>query len=298
MYTRVSSTQMADSSLYGIQQSYARFSNAETVLNTGKQLQKASDNPTGAAQVLDYQERSAELTQYNSNIETAQNFLSTTESALKNVQSLTNQARTIGVQAANGTANADSLSALSGQLRDITNQIARIGNTTYGSQYIFAGQRTDTAPIVAGPSGFTYTGGTIATGDASLTLTIGRSESVQINTTGDKVFVPLLNTLTKLNNDISSGSLSVVSSDLALVDVQLNNVQSVQADIGSKSNLLTLTQQRNTINQDNYTKFISNIQDADAPHAVVELQSAQNAYQAALSATSHVYQNSLLNFLK
>ena len=163
----------------------------------------------------------------------------------------------------------------------------------------FAGQRTDTAPVLATTAGYKYVGGTQATNDGDLTLDIGRSDSVKINVTGDQVFVPLLAALGKLSNDVANGAVSVVSrDDLAQVDTQLNNVLSVRADMGSKINRLTTTATRNDVTKDNYTKLISDIENADIPSSVVELQTAQTAYQAALTATSRSFQNSLLDFLK
>ncbi len=132
-----------------------------------------------------------------------------------------------------------------------------------------------------------------------MTLTIGRNETIKINVTGDQVFIPLLNALGKLRDDVSTGATSVISNtDLTQVDAQLNNVLAVRADLGSKVQRLQLTTQRNEVTKENYTKFISNIEDADIPSSIVELQTAQTAYQAALQSTSRTFQNSLLDFIK
>ena len=298
MSMRISSSQITDSSLFQIQQTYSRFASAQAEVNTGKKIQKPSDDPSGTSQVLDFQEQMAEISQYSRNINNAKNFLATTETALSSVVSLTHQARSIAVQAANGTNSASAQSALAGQLNDIISQIASIGNTTYGSQYVFSGQRTNTAPLQSGPSGYTYNGGTTATGDGDIHVDIARSQSVKINVTGDQVFVPLLTTLSKVSNDIAGGSLSNVSSDLANIDTQLNTAQAAQADTGSKVTLLQQTLNNDTSTTNSLTAFVSNLQDADIPTAVVSLQTAQTAYNAALAATSRSFQNSLLDFIK
>lgn len=299
MFSRLSSTQIADSSVFGIQQAYGRFDVAQRKVNTGKQLQTPSDNPSGTAQSLEFRERVSELDQFGRTISQAQNFISTSEAALDNVTSLARQARTIGVQGASSDGSADSRAALVGQLQNIIGQIATIGNTTYGPQYVFGGQRTDTAPIQATPTGYKYVGGSADTNDGDLTLDIGRNETVKINVSGDQVFTPLLTALGKLRDDVGSNASTTVSNtDLAQVDTQLNNVLAVRADLGSKVQRLELTTQRNEVTKENYTKFISNIEDADIPSSIVELQTAQTAYQAALESTSRTFQNSLLDFIK
>jgi flagellar hook-associated protein 3 FlgL len=285
--------------VFGIQQAYARFDVAQRKVNTGKQLEKPSDNPSGTAQTLEFRERVSELDQFGRTISQAQNFISTSEAALDSVNSLTRQARTFGVQGASDSVSGDTRTALAGQIQNIISQIATIANTSYGSQYVFAGQRTDTAPIQGGPTGYTYVGGTTATNDADLTLDTGRNETIKINVTGDQVFIPLLAALGKLRDDVNYGATSIVSNtDLAQVDTQLTNVVAVRADLGSKVQRLQLTTQRNTVIKENYTKFISDIENADIPSSIVELQTAQTAYQAALQSTSRTFQNSLLDFIK
>lgn len=299
MFTRLSSTQLADSSVFGIQQAYSRFDVAQRKVNTGKQLQTPSDNPTGTAQTLEFRERVSELEQFGRTVSQAHNFISTSEAALDSVSSLARQARTIGIQGASDGVSVETRAALAGQIQNIIGQIATIGNTTYGPQYVFGGQLTDTAPIQGTPTGYKYVGGTTDNNNADLTLNIGRNETIKINTTGDQTFVPLLTALAKLRDDVGSGASGVISNtDLAQVDAQLNNVLAVRADLGSKVQRLQLTTQRNEVTKENYTKFISSIEDADIPSSIVELQTAQTAYQAALESTSRTFQNSLLDFIK
>lgn len=299
MTTRLSTSQITDSSLYGIQESYARFDVAQRRVNTGKQVEKPSDNPTGVAQSLEYRERVSEIDQFARTIASAKNFAATSEAALNNVSSLTRQARTLGVQAASDGLDSQAHTALAGQIQNIISQIASIANTTYGSQYVFAGQRTDTAPIQPTATGYKYVGGTRDTNDADVTLDIGRSESIKVNVAGDQVFTPLLAALGKLRDDAGTGATSQISNtDLTAIDAQINNVLAARADLGSKVQRLDLTGQRNDVVKQNYTKFISDIENADIPSSVVELQTAQTAYQAALQSTSRAFQNSLLDFIK
>ena len=299
MTTRLSTTQITDASLFGIQEAYSRFDTAQARVNTGKQVQRPSDNPTGVAQSLEYRERVSELDQFSRTIDSAKGFAATSEAALDNISSLTRQARTLGVQAASDGVDSQSRTAIASQLQNIIAQVASIANTKYGSQYVFAGQRTDTAPIQPTTTGYQYTGGTSATNDADITLDIGRSESIKVNVPGDQVFTPLLAALGKLRDDTASAATGQVSrDDLASVDTQINNVLGARADLGSRVQRLDLTKLRNDVTKQNYTKFISNIEDADIPTSVVELQTAQTAYQAALQSTSRTFQNSLLDFIK
>lgn len=300
MTVRISSLEMANNSLYGINSAYERLDAAQRVVNTGLQLQKPSDNPSGTAQVLSFSEQNSELTQYNRTIDQAIDFINTSESALSSVTDLVRQARTIAVQGANDNLDPSTRSALGTQLQNIIVQIGSIGNTSYDGRYVFAGQRTQNAPLTPnGTGGYNYTGGSAATGDGAINLDVGRGETVQINATGDKTFLPLITTLQQVQVDVSSGATGTLSrTDLANVDTQLNSILGARADLGSKTNRLTSEKERNGLTQLNFTKFISQIQNADIPSAVIDLETAKTAYQAALQSTASAFQNSLLNFLR
>lgn len=299
MSLRISSNQIVDSSLLGISESYTRFDTAQSQVSSGKQLQKASDNPSGLAQSLDFKEQVSELDQFGKTLDQARGFLSTSESGLDSVNSLLRSARTYAVQGASDTTTPEARQAIAGQIQNIINQLGNIGNTTYGSRHVFAGQKTTAPPFTASASGFVYNGGTAATGDAALNLNIGRDETLQINVSGDQVFSPAISALSKLRDDVANGQDNEISqNDLASLDTQINNVVSIRADFGSKINRIDATTQRNELSKVNFTKFISDIEDTDVPKAVIQLQSSQTAYQAALQSTVRAFQTSLLDFLK
>jgi flagellar hook-associated protein 3 FlgL len=296
---RVSTSQLSNSSLSGISDAYARFADAQQKVNTGKQLNKPSDNPAGLAQSLDFTEQVSEIDQFGKTLDQANGFISTGESALNSVNSLLRQARTYAVQGASDTTTSDARQAIATQVQDIINQLGSIGNTTYGSRYVFGGQRTTTPPLVQNGTGYNYTGGTAATNDGNLNLDIGRGESITTNVTGDQVFTPAIAALAKLRDDVATGQdIAVSQQDIAALDTQINTVVGIRADFGSKLNTITATKQRNSLTQVNLTKAISDIQDTDLPTAVINLQTAQTAYQAALQSTARAFQNSLLDFLK
>ena len=299
MPIRVSSGQIADSSLAGIGTAYARFAEAQQKVNSGKLISKPSDNPTGLAQSLDFTEHLDELAQYSKTLAQAKGFLSTGESALGSVNGLLRQARTLAVQGASSDINDNSRQAISSQLQNIIDQVVGIGNTTYGSRSVFAGQRTTGPALVPNGSTYTYVGGTVAGGDGDLKLDIGKGETITTNVTGDQIFTPAIAALVKLRDDVASGkTVDVSQQDIAALDTQLNTVVGVRADFGAKINRIDATSERNDLTKVNFTKFISDIQDTDLPTAVIGLQTAQTAYQAALQSTVRAFQTSLLDFLK
>ena len=82
------------------------------------------------------------------------------------------------------------------------------------------------------------------------------------------------------------------------LDKVLDSLTAAQADFGAKGQQLKTTSDRYSSMSTDFTSFLSNIEDADIPTAIVELNTAQTAYQAALTASSRSFQQSLLDFLK
>ncbi|MBC7527225.1 MAG: flagellar hook-associated protein FlgL [Chthonomonadaceae bacterium] len=297
--TRVSSFQVANESLYGIQSAYSRFERVSAQLSTGKQVNNPSDDPVGTSQALDYRQQIAEIDQFGRNIDQAKGFMSQTESSLSSINTLVRSARSIAVQGANDTNTQDTRDALAAQIDNIIQQVGAIGNTQYAGRYLFAGQQTQTAPMVNTGSGvYTYSGGTVATQDDKLIIDVGRDEAMKVNTTGEETLMPLLNSLKSLRDHLSTGNTQTISrTDIANMDTGLGKITEVRADMGAKIQRLELTKSRNDQSKLNFTKFISDIEDTDTAKAVVEYQTAQTTYQAALQTTAKVFQYSLLNFI-
>jgi flagellar hook-associated protein 3 FlgL len=296
---RVSSVQIARNSLYGISTTFSRFDEAQRRVSTGKQLQAPSDDPSGTAQALSFRKDMSDLEQFGRTMDQAKGFMAMSDTALSSVTTLIHQARALAVQGATDSITGETRAALGNQLQNIIRQLGNIGNTTFGTRYVFAGQQTQSPPMMASGNTFNYVGGTMATGDADIVLDIGRGEALKINVTGDKVFTPLLAALGSLRDHVALGQSSLVSrEDLAALDAQLSNVLSARAEIGSNIQRIDLTKSRNELTKVNFTQFISNIEDADIPKAIVDMQVAETAYQSALQATSRAFQNSLLDFLR
>jgi flagellar hook-associated protein 3 FlgL len=299
MISRVSTLQTVDRAVFGVQVAASRIDLAQQAVSTGKQLNQPSDNPTGTAQTLTFRKRIADLQQYGKTMQEAKNFMATSETALENTTNLLRQARQLAVQAASDVNSNQAQIGIANQIQNIINQVGALGNAQYGSRYVFGGQHTQTAPFVNAGATFTYQGGTVIDGDGKMIVDIGQGEEIVMNVTGDEVFPPILDVLKKLRDDISTGNVQATSrEDLAAIDRELGNLLNVRGDFGSKMQRVELTQNRNTSLTLNFTQFVSQIEDADLPKSITELQTAQLGYQAALQATASSFKGSLLEYIR
>jgi flagellar hook-associated protein 3 FlgL len=152
---------------------------------------------------------------------------------------------------------------------------------------------------VASGDTFAYRGGSIATDDGALTVDIGAGQSITINVTGDRVFANAFSTLAKIREDILGGQTTELSqTDLAQIDAVRSAILTARSELGTKADSLAQTDARLEQSSLQLKDTISKIEDADIPSAVIELQTAQLAYQAALSAASKSLSMNLLDFLR
>ena len=131
----------------------------------------------------------------------------------------------------------------------------------------------------------------------------GRDILVQTSTVGSAAFGPAFTALQSLKQQISdaaagtAGATANISTDITQIDSGLTAISTAQATTGAKINEVTCVTQRLTRSQTEYSDAVSKIEDVDLATAYVQLQSAQNVYQASLSTTAKAFQYSLADFL-
>ncbi|AWN16028.1 flagellar hook-associated protein FlgL [Salinisphaera sp. LB1] len=161
-----------------------RVSNIGEQLSTGKRINKPSDDPRGAARLLDMQQASQIKDQYASTRSTAETQLSTEENQLNQVTHALDSAKQALVQAANGTLSNADRDSLANRLDGVYQQMLSAANSKDGNgNYIFAGFSSNATP-------FTLSSGNLAyTGDAGQRkLQVDGSRSMTVNDPGSAVF--------------------------------------------------------------------------------------------------------------
>ena len=299
MIGRVSTFQSVERAVFSVQTASSRVDAAQRRVSTGKQLTQPSDDPTGTSQTLNFRKRISDLEQYDRTMDQAKGFMATSESALENVSLLVRQARQLAVQAASDTVGNEGRQGIANQIQNIITQVGNLGNSAYGSRYVFGGQRTQNPPFLPDGASFIYQGGKYTDGNDKLILDIGQGEEIVTNVTGEAVFTGILDDLRSLRNHVASNDVRQTShDDLAKLDVRISSLLNVRAELGSKIQLVDQTKNRNEALKLSFTDFVSKIEDADLPKSITELQTAQLSYQAALQATASGFKSSLLDYVR
>jgi flagellar hook-associated protein 3 FlgL len=108
-----------------------------------KRVNKPSDDPTGMATILNLRTTLSSYDQYLENVDTAQGWLSTSDSTLTQVSTLITRAKELAEEAATGTVSSDNRQQIAYEAREIYEQLIALANTEYQGKSIYAGQNTE-----------------------------------------------------------------------------------------------------------------------------------------------------------
>jgi flagellar hook-associated protein 3 FlgL len=280
--------------LQDIQRIAQRMQTAQNQISSGKKLNRPSDDPSAAADVVNIDSERATSAQYLDNAGTAQSRLQIADSALDSVQQVIDRIRSLALLAENGTSSgSSSVDEISG-LRD---QILSSANSVFEGQYIFAGSHTDSPAYVKASNGtVTYAGNTDV-----VKLQVGKSSTLQTQIPGGQVFsgsVDIFQTLTDLVAAMNSGGTSAIQTQVTKLEQFSQTVSSARTKIGGLLNGASAVQ--NDLKQADLTQVahLSRLQDADLAQALSEFSQSQTALQAATAVGARVSSISLLDYLK
>jgi len=292
---RITNSLKYDTLAQNIETSLSNLNSVQQQISTGKKLTTFSDDPAGASQSVALHSALADNTQYQRDAVQAKSFLSATDGALSSASTIIQSARQIAVQGANSDQTPESFTALSDQVNGLIQQLTQVANSDLHGRYLFSGTNTKTPPYDVTQ---TYQGNTQA-----VTATVGPNYSLQINTPGSAALGPAFAALKALQQHLTAaaagtaGAVSSISTDISSVDTALSANSTARAGVGAKINEVDAVTQRLTRAQGEYQDSVSSIESVDLATAYVQLQSAQNVYQASLATTAKAFQFSLADYL-
>jgi len=188
---RISTQQYFDTSSSKYQDNYAGVVKAQDQASSGVRVQTASDDPVAAAQLLLLQQQKDMLGQYNGNVTSLQNSLTSEESVLASINTTLQSASSLALQAGNQRLSNDDRNALASQIGALEDQVLGLLNTKDSSgNYMFSGAKTDTPPYTRNNDGtYTYQGD-----ETPLSLQVSSNLTISAGDTGKALMESSSNT--------------------------------------------------------------------------------------------------------
>lgn len=301
---RITNGMLVNELKYNLNNNYTNMDKYQRQLATGRKINLPSDNPAGLVKSLRLRTNLVEGEQYLANINEGINFMETTDAALGNLNSIMQRIRELAVNAANGTNDDSARRAIADEIKELTDQITIVANTSYGSKYIFAGTNVTQQPCQedSDPDTFKWTGN-----NEALQLEIGVGVKLTINLTdssmnnffvGNGTDPGVIDFCRELVNDIEAGNLDAVNAALTTADKFIDNLLTARSTIGAKVNRLELQQSRLDSTQISYTSLLAQNEDADIAEVIMNLKMQESVYRASLAAGARIIQPSLVDFLR
>lgn len=296
---RVTNSMMVNTLNRNLSNSMRVMDKTQNQLSTGKRISKGSDDPVGVAYAMRMRTNIVETEQYQKNVSDALSWLEATDSALGDIGNALQRVRELAVNAANGTHNAESLKAINDEIGQIKDHIQNTANTNLAGRYLFSGTSTGIQ---------SYVNGVMQGNQNKVHYEIGVGTRLPINVTAGEVFSDLdaagnetdsiFMALDKLMLDINSGDSALISSNLSAIDKWMDKNLSTRAEVGARINRLELTDNRLNETELNFTKLLSETEDADMAEVLTKLKMQESVYRAALGAGARIVQPTLIDFLR
>src|SRR6185436_14316183 len=122
---------------------------------TGQRVRRPEDDPAAAARILNYQDETRALRQYERNIGSLRDRAQATYTVLRELKKVSDRAGELAVLA-DDTKSPESLETYAVEVTQLTQRAVQLANTKWNGEYLFAGTRSDQAPfaITQDPGGY------------------------------------------------------------------------------------------------------------------------------------------------
>lgn len=275
-----------------------RLADIQRQVASGRQLERASDDPAGALEALRYRRSLRSYEQYDRNIGDAKAWLGTADSALQSIDARLTRAKDLTVQADNGSLDSVARNAIASELRAIADEMVGLANTHHLGRPIFGGasgnaQAYDPSGVFQGDTG-------------AVTRTVGSGVSYQVNVTGPEVFGvenpgdPMngntFEVLREIADRVQAGLPAAAGLDA--IERAHEGVHNAQSTLGTRLASLEKLEARNEGTTIEMRSALSEREDVDLADAILDLKSQEAAYTAALGVAGRILDRSLLDFLR
>jgi flagellar hook-associated protein 3 FlgL len=281
-----------------LQNNLGDLNNLNEQLSSGKLFQMPSDAPIKVADSMNYKAQLNRNNQFQRNLDQAENWLNTTESALKSGTKVIQRARELTIYAANDSMTSDDRKMVAKEMKQLRDELIDISNAKLGDSYIFSGQKTGEKPFEVVDNGI---GDYVQyQGDKNgVKRRLNENVEMQVNLDGDEVFKKEIEALNKIYDDLDSGkSGEEIGDNLNAMDTAINNYAELRSEVGGKLQRTGNIISRLEANEVHLRDLKSKNEDADLAEVITELKMEETVYRASLASGSRIMQQSLVDFIR
>ncbi|WP_153722663.1 flagellar hook-associated protein FlgL [Sporosarcina cascadiensis] len=288
---RVTQSMLSNNMLRNLSNSYNKMGKLQEQLNTGKKVNRPSDDPVVVMKSLGYNMTVDKVGQFQKNLGEVNNWLDSSDDALDGVGEVLLRAQDLVRNASNtGAMTPDDREKIKIELGQMQKQLQDLANTKVGDKHIFSGTMTD-KPL--------FNGNNYETDDAfgkNVEIEVFDGVNLKVNTDGSKMFKDIDDLFNEIAEYAEDGN--DFSGAITKLEGHMDSVLTARADIGARSNRAELMDNRLQMQEGAAKKQRSLNEDVDYEVAITELITSESIHRAALSVGSRIIQPSLVDFLR
>lgn len=298
---RVTQGMLTQQFLYNITNIQVSMQQSEQQLSTGKTLNNASDNPLAVSQDMAIRSSLSDVTGYQSAVSSGLTWMNNTTSALQSIISSLQTISTDVESALNVSSQSTaSLTALSKTVSQVQKGISETLDSKQGNRFLFGGTSAwGSASPGSNPANATGVINYEISGGVQVQVNVNAADIMNVSGTQVKgnPTQDLQTTLGSIVADLQSGNVTNLQQDYANLTAHLNNVVSINADLGTRVQRLTAMQNQLAQYSTTLTNEKGVVEGANMAQVITQFTTQQTVYNAALKMGSEILQPSLVSFL-
>ncbi|WP_342537029.1 flagellar hook-associated protein FlgL [Sporosarcina sp. FSL K6-3508] len=302
---RVTQSMLSNNMLRNLSSSYNKMGILQEQLNTGKKVNRPSDDPVVVMKSLGYGMTVDKVAQYQKNLGEVNNWLDSSDDALDGVGQVLHRAKELATNAANtGAMTPEDREKIKIEMKQLREQLQDLANTKVGDKYIFSGTATD-KPLY-GENGYPElsTDNTPPTinqtaYEKQVEIEVFDGVNLRVNTEAGAMFKQIDEVFKDIQDSVDNNTDDFdFSGAISSIEKNLDKVLTARADIGARSNRAELMDNRLQMQEGAAKKQRSENEDIDYEVVITELITSESIHRAALSVGARIIQPSLVDFLR
>ncbi len=300
MTERVNLETFINSTIASVQLSSSRMQQYQEKITTGKEINRASDDPAGTIKVLSLRSEGLKLDQYSENIGSSIQSLEFTSSTLNGAADFLSRIQELSIQGVNGATDQDGRNAIASEINGILESMLQVANTSRMGLYIFAGTKTTTRPFESTRD---------SAGDVSVVTYMGNREKIkypvgpgfssQVNQPGAEAFMDndLFSSIISLRDSFASGAIQFAKNEMTNIENAHTDIVHFISKAGAVASALEFSNNRIADTKVALQSTLGDIEGADLAEIVLKLKEQEGILQASLASGMFMLNTSILNYM-
>ena len=282
-----------------IRRSKEKMEGLQLQSSTLKRLNQPSDDPVGAAKILEMRSQKLKNDQFQMNAKFAEFFLKHSEEALAELSEVVGRARELALSQSSSTNSQEEVRfAVAREVEQLEQQAIAIGNRRFGDRYLFGGYQTQKPPLDAQGA---YQGD-----QGLIKLEVENGIFVPMNVPGSQVFqVSLPQERVDLLDQIQTLKMVILAGDQEGVHRTLDGLHTMQGSLIANrsalgSRLQALQSNLQSLEKELITQasLSSVLEDVDLAQVVSDLGKEESVFRSSLAGAKKLIEPKLLDYLK